>query len=504
MKSHKKQLQDLQAHLEEAQSYDEWRQIAAQIDQHTGAAKWQQQDSTRLYDYKQIRHRLDILQRHRTKGDNHALLYTLNEGIHGNMGGMGKSALYEPALLGTKQLIMEYVEVVAEALQHIAGLSNRVISREEKLDFFHRASHCYGRSALMLSGGGALGHFHIGVVKALLEQDVLPNVISGASAGSLVAAVVGTHTDQQLLDLQHHDAMAVEARQEAKWLNKLLFGTASQIEVGDLEAIVERVVPDMTFQEAYELTGRSINISIAPADLHQTSRLLNAIASPNVYIRKAVMASCAVPGVYPPVKLEARNVHGKRQDYLPTRRWLDGSVSDDLPAKRLSRLYGVNHYIGSLINPLILLSPSGATNPSRLPPLARRFLQTAANSVASSGSRVSNTYTRNWPRFNLLVNMLSSVLNQKYSADISVYADFRSFDLRKILSHLSEDELLTLERQGELAAWRVMEHIRISSTISRTLDDILEAYGEDELRHAALKRKKQREKLGKRNDKRVA
>lgn len=504
MKSIKKRLQDLHGQLEEADNYEAWQYLAAQIDQYSGAAKWQTQDPTRLYDYKQIRHRLEILRRHRASGDNHALLFTLNEGIHGNMGGMGKSALYEPAMLGTKHLIEEYVEVIADALQHIAGLSDREISREEKLDFFHRASHCYGRSALMLSGGGALGHFHIGVVKALLEQDLLPNVISGASAGSLVAAVVGTHTDQQLLDLQHHDALAKEARQEAKWLNKLLFGSKAQIEVGDLEGIVARLVPDMTFQEAYELTGRSINISIAPADLHQTSRLLNAIASPNVFIRKAVMASCAVPGVYPPVKLEARNLQGERQSYLPTRRWLDGSVSDDLPAKRLSRLYGVNHYIGSLINPLILLSPSGATNPSRLPPLARRLVQTAANSVASSGSRFSNTYTRNWPRFNLLVNMLSSVLNQKYSADVNIYADFRSFDLRKILSHLSENELLALERQGELATWRVMERIRISSTISRTLDAILETYGEDDLRHAALKRKKQREELGNRNKKRSA
>ena len=33
----------------------------------------------------------------------------------------------------------------------------------------------------------------------------------------------------------------------------------------------------------------------------QKSRLLNAIASPNVLIRSAVMASCAIPGVFPPV-----------------------------------------------------------------------------------------------------------------------------------------------------------------------------------------------------------
>ena len=82
--------------------------------------------------------------------------------------------------------------------------------------------------------------------------------------------------------------------------------------------------------------------------------LLNAITSPNVYIRKAVMASCAVPGIYPPVILEAKNKNGRRQPYLPQRRWVDGSVSEDLPAKRLARLYGVNHYVASQTNPVVL------------------------------------------------------------------------------------------------------------------------------------------------------
>ena len=45
--------------------------------------------------------------------------------------------------------------------------------------------------------------------------------------------------------------------------------------------------------------------------------------------------------------LMAKNVHGERQPYVPSRQWVDGSVSADLPAKRLARLYGVNHFITS-------------------------------------------------------------------------------------------------------------------------------------------------------------
>jgi TAG lipase/steryl ester hydrolase/phospholipase A2/LPA acyltransferase len=51
----------------------------------------------------------------------------------------------------------------------------------------------------MFSGAGSLGHFHTGVVKALLEQDLLPNVISGSSAGSVTAAMLGTHSDEELV-----------------------------------------------------------------------------------------------------------------------------------------------------------------------------------------------------------------------------------------------------------------------------------------------------------------
>ncbi len=76
----------------------------------------------------------------------------------------------------------------------------------------------------------------------------------------------------------------------------MFFGANPQIDVGDLEKLVARMVPDMTFQEAYEKTGRQVSITVAPAEPHQRSRLLNAITSPNVLIRSAVMASCAVPG----------------------------------------------------------------------------------------------------------------------------------------------------------------------------------------------------------------
>jgi len=45
--------------------------------------------------------------------------------------------------------------------------------------------------AVSLSGGAYLGYYHMGVVKALSKEGLLPRVISGASAGSIMTAIAG-------------------------------------------------------------------------------------------------------------------------------------------------------------------------------------------------------------------------------------------------------------------------------------------------------------------------
>jgi TAG lipase / steryl ester hydrolase / phospholipase A2 / LPA acyltransferase len=252
--------QQLENRMREAKTYPAWTKAARAYDRLTGMAEWREIDKTRLYDHVSIRQRLERLRDLRKRGDHTGLLFTLNEGIHGNMGGMGKAELHERARFGTKRLVEEYVAEIATALKLIAGLDEQKVSFEQKLDFFNRASHCYGRSALMLSGGGALGFYHVGVVKALVEQHLLPSVISGASAGSLVAAILGTHTDAELdrfFDAQH---IRFEAEQEASWFNRMFWSNNARIDVHDLEEVVSRLVPDLTFEEAFRKTGRHISI----------------------------------------------------------------------------------------------------------------------------------------------------------------------------------------------------------------------------------------------------
>tara|TARA_R110002110_G_scaffold406421_1_gene626438 strand:- start:262998 stop:264743 length:1746 start_codon:yes stop_codon:yes gene_type:complete len=468
--------------MDKSTRYDEWREAAIQHDELSGQKRWREVDQSRQYDYAQIRLRLDRLRSLRARHDYQGLLFTLNEGIHGNMGGMGRGSLYRRAKFGTKKLIEQYIDEVDDCLRFLAELDSDEITVQEKLDFFYRANVCYGRSALMLSGGGVLGFYHLGVVKAMAEQGLLPRVISGSSAGAIIAGAVGTHSQQELLQFFEPANVHFEAEREASVLSRMFFGTNPQIDVGDLERLIARQIPDLTFQEAYEKTGRQISITVAPSEQHQRSRLLNAITSPNVYVRSAVMASCAVPGVFPPVMLMAKNVHGEAQPYLPTRKWVDGSIADDLPAKRLSRLYSTNHYIVSMVNPI--------ATPFLHKEEERSALGRALGALGiGMGRELLNFYRGivqkqgdNWPRFNMLMNGIHALMDQEYSGDINIVPSFRWYNPAKILSHLSEKELIELMEGGEHSTFANLEAIRICTKISRTMEEILLRFEQGDLR----------------------
>ncbi len=479
-KSSAKELSRLEKAMSEATSHKEWRKYAEEYDYASGAEEWKRTEKSTKYDYANIRSRLSALRDLRARQDYIGLLFALNEGIHGNQGGMGKTGLYEQAKVGTKHLIEEYVDELVSALQLINDLPEDVISRSDKSDFFHRASLCFGRTALMLSGAGSLGHFHGGVIKTLLANDLLPDVISGTSAGSIYAAILGTHTDKELKLL---------FRKRSIMPDTLVSGDNDvvQIDSAHMRIMLEATIPDLTFQEAYEKTGRKISITIAPMEEHQTSRLMNAVTSPNVYIRSAVQASCAVPGVFPPVMLMAKNVYGETQPYLPNRRWVDGAVTDDLPAKRLARLYAVNHYIVSQANPVVLAMSAADNNPLMPQPM-KNIMRYSTHEWLKSSEEFSRRYLRAIPDVGRAMSMFYSVVAQDYKGDINIAPTFTYFDPRKLLAQLSQDEIENLILEGERATWARLEQIRISSKIGKTLDDILDDHATHDVRTVYKKR----------------
>ena len=455
--------------LKGATSYQEWREAAEPYDKRKGLDRWRQRDQSQQYDYVSIRTRLDILRSLKARHDHRGLLYTLNEGIHGNMGGMGRSGLYGYALSGTKLVIEEYIEEIVHTLEHLAGEDTGDISPEEKLDFFRRASHCFGHSAFMMSGSGSLLYFHLGVARALHEADLLPTVMSGSSGGSIVGSIVCSHTDAELREIMEPEVFLERMPDAAKQS-----GTTDQVDIG--EVLKQYLPDDMTFHKAFEKTGRAMNVSIAPAETHQTSRLLNATTSPTVLMRSAVMASAAVPGIFPPVTLQALADDGQLKSYLPSRRWVDGSVSDDMPAKRLARLYGVNHYIVSQTNPHVLPFVTDGhrkqTSFGLLQTASRRATREWFNAVTlilDRADKKNGVVTQ-------ATSLMRSIINQDYVGDINILPDYRLINPKNLLGFPGEKQVLKLIASGERCTWPKLEMIRLQTRISRTLREILQRY----------------------------
>jgi NTE family protein len=473
----------LEQALENASSYEEWKAAAQACDASAGLDRWKLMDQSRRYDYVAIRVRLDRLRALRARQDHRGLLFNLNEGIHGNIGGMGRSSLYEKAKFGTKQLVVDYVDEIVSALEHLADPRVTDISLEEKLDFFHRADHCFGRTAFMMSGSGSLLYFHVGVVKALLEQRLLPNVLSGSSGGAFVGSLVSTRGEAELLEKMQPANLVAELEEAIGYSKRSSRYKPSVMPIDEIHRIVQRMIPDLTFQEALERTGRHLNISIAPAETHQRSRLLNAITSPNVYIREAVLASGAVPGVYPPVTLAAKDHLGEKQAYLPSEKWVDGSVSDDMPAKRLARLYGVNHYVVSQTNPHVI--PFVTDSKRRQDAIGvwkDAGTKTARALVNASATTLKRPLSLS-PALARATNLWLSVINQDYVGDINILPASRYFNPFRVLAFLTEQEIRNLVQAGERATWPKVEMIRIQTRISRTLDRILADLQRDHVLH---------------------
>ncbi len=474
-----KKLKKLQIDLDNAGSYEDWRDIALEFDQVSGLEEWKIRQTSEHYDHHLIRSRLNKLKELRKRKEDVELFYTLNEGIHGNMGGMGRSALYNYSKFGTKKLIVEYIDEVVAALVHISRMEENEVSFAEKLDFFRRASHCFGRSALMLSGGANFGMFHVGVVKALHEQKLLPTVISGSSAGSVVAAVVGTHSDEELAEYFKLETIQHEAMKFMGW--KKLFKGEALLDGAHLEDSMAKFIPELTFEEAFQKTGRAINISISPARMNHESRMLNATSSPNVYVRKGVLASTAVPGLFPPVTLVAKNYNGEPQPYNPSRQWVDGTLSNDLPGKRLSRLYGVNHFIASQVNPHVIpfVSEKGKQR-SMLQLIAETSAKTTKSVVSNVLKHSSDNL--NSPALGYFLTQVHAMVSQDYTADITVTPDFKQLSPLKLFANPEQSDILDLVKAGERATWPKLEWIRNCTKISRTLDSIIEKLEIEEMK----------------------
>jgi hypothetical protein len=182
--------------LQQSNSYSEWKTAALQLDAFLGLNTWKSEPFSPFYDAHLLQKIVLRLKRYRLKFKSVKDVCKIlkHSSCKNNVGGVNTERLYSFTYFGSKKLIDEYVEESVQSLDFVAQHSQL----REKQSFFKHLSKNYGRSALCLSGGAGLAYYHLGVVKALFENHLLPTVITGASAGSLVAALICTRTDEEI------------------------------------------------------------------------------------------------------------------------------------------------------------------------------------------------------------------------------------------------------------------------------------------------------------------
>ncbi|KID82553.1 Acyl transferase/acyl hydrolase/lysophospholipase [Metarhizium guizhouense ARSEF 977] len=482
----------LAAHMKSAETYTQWKEAAEQLDILEGNDKWKKETVSDEYDFLLIQERLRALDDARLSRDIRSMMHLIRTELSRDLGGMGSVDLYRHSHAGTKKLIERYVESAIETIDAIvaqSALDHHTIHNKDLLDGMLFSRQSFGRSALLLSGGGTFGMTHIGVLKALFEQQLLPRIISGASAGSIVCAVMCTKTDEEIPDLirdfPYGDLAVFEAEDSnvgmLGHMRRLLTeGSWSNIE--NLTRVLRGLLGDMTFQEAYNRTRRILNICVSTASIYELPRLLNYVTAPNVMIWSAVAASCSLPLVYTSSPLLVKDpVTGEHHPWTPTpHRFIDGSVDNDLPMTRLAEMFNVNHFIVCQVNPHVVpfLSKDNVLPQDNRP-----------TAPASSGSRSNDadwtyavtTLARDEALHRLqfmaelgifpnLMTKCRTILSQKYSGDITILPEIAMHDLPKLLSNPTVDFMLRSCALGESATWPRLSRIRDRCAIELCLD----------------------------------
>ncbi|BEI82921.1 hypothetical protein CcaverHIS002_0307890 [Cutaneotrichosporon cavernicola] len=326
----------LKRQLRKSKSYEEWRKTAKELDDNLGFDDWKETDNDGYFDASLVRRVRATLYKLRVAKDTRALMDALSICVRPNFAGTESARMYSETFYGTKTLVEAHVKEVAAGLDFVRTSSS--VTLEEKRAFFRRLNKNYGTSALCLSGGASFGYYHFGVARALLDHGLLPRIITGTSAGGLIAALVCTYTDSELKQLIRPElADKITALEDpfSVWIRRWMQTGARFSALEWARKAMYFTRGSLTFKEAYERTGRALNVSVVPADRHSPTILLNHLTAPNCVIWSAIIASAAVPGILNPVVLMAKDRDGSvRPHNLGGSRFKDGSLREDIPLNK--------------------------------------------------------------------------------------------------------------------------------------------------------------------------
>ncbi|RDA86495.1 hypothetical protein CP532_2000 [Ophiocordyceps camponoti-leonardi (nom. inval.)] len=500
----------LRLHMKTAESFRQWQAAAQELDVLEGNDAWKRDPDTGDYQPRLIEQRLKALDDARLRCDIRGMMHLVRTTLSRDLGGMGEVDLYRHSYVGTKRLIERYVDSAIQTIDAIvARAAAATVDARDLLDAMLLSRQSFGRSALLLSGGGTFGMTHIGVLKALYEVQLLPRIISGASAGSIVSAVICTRTDEQIPALIRefpYGDLAVFGGGDDDDTNpglldrlRRLLTEGSWADIRHLTRVMRGLTGDLTFQEAYNRTRRILNICVSSASVYESPRLLNYVTAPNVMIWSAVAASCSVPLFFSSSPLLVKDpITGEHHPWNPTpQRFIDGSVDNDLPMTRLAEMFNVNHFIVSQVNPHVMPFLSGDDHLSPDNPDAAAAAagpSTGADEAIPPGARRSDSQQHHldWAstlltlakdealhRLQVLADLgvlptlmtkCRSILSQNYSGDITILPAITIHDLPRVMANPTSEFLLRLTALGERATWPKLSRIRDRCAIELALD----------------------------------
>ncbi|KAG2523691.1 hypothetical protein JM16_005262 [Phytophthora kernoviae] len=491
----------LRQQLENVKTFKERQSIAGELDKLEGKDKWREDPSSGLYLYERVINKSQMYKRLRLENDVMGLMFSLRAGLLRKHWGLGNPLLYSVSNMGTKHIIEEYFDNIVQSMNAVLRAkgsdneSNEELSIDNKLAFFSETRHAFGRSALMLSGGGAHGFYHAGVIKALAENNLLPNVIAGSSAGSILAGAIGVRNDDEVLEFLSGETVNLnflgvniteqdridfapaflpkggfELVRDAFILLSRFLDKRYVLDTKTLRDCLRSTMGDYTFREAYDRTGRIINITVTPLNADDYPQLLNYLTAPNVVIWSASLASCAIPMIFRPVELLAKDANGNIVPYYREGlKWSDGSVECDLPMERLSELFNVNHFIVSQVN-IHYKVVSGHS----------AFGSGQTGSLMSFLKKQMKAYIKNIAEFGLNTTVLKfldigliPLITQKYEGDITICPTDKIPAvklLRTVLSNPTRETYPEVLLAGEQACWPAIARIRTMCRVEFALE----------------------------------
>ncbi|KAK1832924.1 acyl transferase/acyl hydrolase/lysophospholipase [Podospora conica] len=479
-----------------ARMQHEWELAAKELDRLEGNENWKMDPNTGDYSPDIIEARLRELDEARTNCDLETMVYLVRTALTRDLGGMGNIDLYRHSYIGTKSLIERYVQSAVRTIEAIVEHSVHPLpaSMDHRglLDSMLHARQSYGRSALLLSGGATFGMSHIGVLKSLYEAKMLPRIISGASAGSIVCSVLCTSKDDEMDELiarfPYGDLGVFEGADETMVTHiRRLMTEGAWADISNLTRVMRHWLGDLTFQEAYNRTRRICNICVSSAGIYELPRLLNYVTAPNVIIWSAVAASCSVPLVFQAAPLLVKDpVTGEHKPWNPVKQnWIDGSVDNDLPMTRLAEMFNVNHFIVSQVNPHIVpfLSKNDrllpAPSPGRLrqehPPQEGNEWSDILTEFAKGEFQQRLSQLSELGIFPNLFTKLQGILAQTYSGDINILPEIDVTDLPLILKNPTPDFMQRNCLTGERATWPKLSRISARCAVELALDRAVHA-----------------------------